>query len=103
MQQHLVIKIPHRLGQAEAVSRLKTGLSGAQAKFGQLFSSQKVEWTGSRLQFELSVLAQSVTGSIDVFDDFVRLELELPWLLAKIAERLQPLIRKEATLLLEKK
>jgi len=31
------------------------------------------------------------------------LEVFLPWLLAKLAETLQPLIRKEAVLLLEKK
>jgi hypothetical protein len=33
----------------------------------------------------------------------VRLEVVLPWLLAKIAEKVQPLIRKEGTLMLEKK
>jgi hypothetical protein len=33
----------------------------------------------------------------------VRLEVMLPWLLAKVAETIQPLIRKEGTLLLEKK
>jgi hypothetical protein len=43
------------------------------------------------------------SGSIDVAEDYVRLEVFLPWLLAKVAETLQPLIRKEGTLLLEKK
>jgi hypothetical protein len=38
-----------------------------------------------------------------VLDDHVRLEVVLPWLLAKVAETIQPLIRKEGTLLLEKK
>jgi hypothetical protein len=33
----------------------------------------------------------------------VRLEVVLPWLLAKVAETIQPLIRKEGTLMLEKK
>lgn len=64
---------------------------------------QEQTWTGNRLRFRLSALAQSVGGTIDVFDDHVRLELVLPWLLAAIAETIQPLIRKEAMLLLEKK
>ncbi len=30
-------------------------------------------------------------------------EIVLPWLLAKLAEKIQPLIRREGTLLLDKK
>jgi hypothetical protein len=33
----------------------------------------------------------------------VNLEVFLPWLLAKIADAIRPLVRKEGTLLLEKK
>jgi len=40
---------------------------------------------------------------IDVADDHVRLEVTLPWLLAKIAEKFTPAIRKEGVLMLEKK
>ena len=43
------------------------------------------------------------TGRIDIAEDHVRLEVTLPWLLAKFAEKLTPAIRKEATLMLEKK
>jgi len=103
MSKPLVVTIPHRLGQDEATRRLKTGLGSAQAKFGHLFSVQEETWTGNRLQFRLRALAQSVSGTIDVLDDHVRLEVVLPWLLAKIAASLQPLISKEGTLLLEKK
>jgi hypothetical protein len=103
MPKPLIVSIPHHLGQEEALRRLRYGFASAQAKFGQFFSVHEQTWTGNRLQFNLSALGQSVSGSIDVFDDQVRLELVLPWLLATIAERLQPLIRKEATVLLEKK
>jgi Putative polyhydroxyalkanoic acid system protein (PHA_gran_rgn) len=103
MSKPLVVTIPHRLGQQEAITRLKAGLSAAEAKFGQFISLQEETWTDNRLQFRLSALAQSVSGSIDVFDDFVRLEVVLPWLLAAIAQTIQPLLRKEGTLLLEKK
>jgi hypothetical protein len=99
----LVIMIPHRIGQEEAIRRLKEGFDAAQTKFGQFFSMQEQAWVGNRLQFRLSALAQSITGTIEVFDDQVRLELVLPWLLAVIAETIQPLIRKEGMLLLEKK
>jgi hypothetical protein len=99
----LVVTIPHSLGQNQAISRLKDGLAEIQARFGQFFTVQEETWTGNRLQFRLAALAQSVSGTIDVFDDHVRLEIVLPWLLAKIAEKIQPLIRREGTLLLDKK
>ncbi len=103
MSQPLVITIPHELGRAEAVARLQSGFNAVEAKFGQVITFQEQVWTGSHMQFRLTALTQSVSGTIDVFDDRVRLEVVLPWLLAKIVERIQPLIHKEATLLLEKK
>jgi hypothetical protein len=60
-------------------------------------------WTGDHLCFQVSALGRSAGGSIDVAEDYVRLEVFLPWLLAKLVGAIQPLIRKEATLLLEKK
>ena len=51
----------------------------------------------------VSALGQSASGSTDVADDHVRLEVFLPWFLAKLVGTIQPLIRKEGTLLLEKK
>jgi Putative polyhydroxyalkanoic acid system protein (PHA_gran_rgn) len=103
MSAPLVISIPHRLGKQEALRRLREGLGGASSSFSHLFSIQEQTWTGDHLQFRVSALGQSASGSIDVADDYVKLEVFLPWLLAKLAESLQPLIRKEGALLLEKK
>jgi hypothetical protein len=36
-------------------------------------------------------------------EDAMRIEVSLPWLLAKAAKQLLPILRKEATLLLVKK
>ena len=55
------------------------------------------------MQFRVTALTQTASGTIDVLEDHVRLEVVLPWLLAKVAETIQPLIRKEGTLMLEKK
>jgi hypothetical protein len=103
MTKPLVVTIPHRLGQDEAVRRLKSGVRSVQEKFGQFFTLQEETWTDNRLQFRITALAQTASGTIDVRDDHVRLELVLPWLLAKVAATIQPLIHKEGTLMLEKK
>jgi hypothetical protein len=103
MSKPLVVTISHRLGQDEAVRRLKSGVRSTQEKFGQFFTLQEETWTDNHLQFRVTALAQTASGTIDVRNDHVRLEVVLPWLLAKVAETIQSLIRKEGTLLLEKK
>jgi hypothetical protein len=46
---------------------------------------------------------RAVSEWFNLADDHVRLEVFLPWFLAKLVGTIQPLIRKEGTLLLEKK
>jgi hypothetical protein len=99
----LVVSISHRLGRDEAVRRMKSGLGRARTGFGNLMSIEEEVWNGDSLAFRLRALGQSASGTIDVREDHVRLEVSLPWLLAKLSERLIPAIRKEGTLLLEKK
>ena len=103
MSAPLVVSIPHRLGKDEAVRRLKTGLGQARTSFGHLMSVDEEVWNGDRLTFRMRALGQAASGTIDVTEDHLRLEVALPWLLAKLSERLVPAIRKEGTLLLEKK
>ncbi|HEY1978506.1 MAG TPA: polyhydroxyalkanoic acid system family protein [Xanthobacteraceae bacterium] len=103
MSKPFLVSIPHRLGKDEAVRRLKAGLGTAQANYKHLFTVQEETWIGDRLQFRISALAQTVSGTIDVADDQVHLQVFLPWLLSKLAAAIQPLVRKEGTLLLEKK
>ena len=103
MSKPFVVSIPHRLGKDEALRRLKAGLGTAQANYKHLFTVEEETWIGDRLQFRISALAQTVSGTIDVADDQVHLQVFLPWLLSKLAAAIQPLVRKEGTLLLEKK
>ena len=56
-------------------------------------------WRGDRPSLRVRSLGQSASAIIDVLDDSLRLEVNLPWLLAKFVERVVPTIRREATLL----
>ncbi len=103
MSKPFVVSIPHRLGKDEAVRRLKSGLGHARANYASLFTVQEEAWNGDHLDFRIAALGQAASGSIDVGEDQVTLQVFLPWLLAKLAEAIQPLVRKEGTLLLEKK
>jgi hypothetical protein len=103
MSKPLIVSIPHRLGREEATRRIRSGLTAARTNYSSLLTMHEETWNEDRLVFNLSALGQSAAGTIDVADDHVRLEVTLPWLLAKVAERFTPAIRKEGTLMLEKK
>jgi hypothetical protein len=103
MSKPVVVSIPHRLGKEEALARLKSGFTRARTNFGYLLTVEDEAWSGDHLQFRVRALGQVAGGTIDVAEDHVRLEVTLPWLLAAFAEKITPAIRKEGTLLLEKK
>jgi hypothetical protein len=103
MTRPLVVSIPHHLGREEAVRRIKSGLATARGNYSAFLNIHEETWIGDRLIFNMSALGQNAAGLIDFADDHVRLEVTLPWLLAKLAEKFTPAIRKEGTLMLEKK
>lgn len=94
--------VGHRLGKVEAVRRLKKGFARIQGNLGLIAVAQET-WEGDTLRFRMRALGQTAAASIEVLEDALRIEVSLPWLLAKAAKRLLPILRKEATLLLEKK
>jgi hypothetical protein len=99
----LTVSIPHRLGREEALRRLKKGLDRVNTDFGSFIAVDEATWSGDRVAFRVRALGQASSGTIEVFESHLQLEVTLPWLLAKLADRFVPAIRKEATLLLEKK
>ena len=103
MSDTVTVVIPHRLGKVEAVRRLKDGFARTHGQLGTMITVDQQIWEGDTLHFRMRALGQRAEGTINVLDEALRVELSLPGLLAKAAERLLPILRKQATLLLEKK
>ncbi len=103
MSEPLVVTIPHRLGKAEAARRIKDGIARAKGEFAHLVRIDNDVWEGDRLSFAASALGQHAHGFIDVYESGVRLEVTLPWLLARFAHAVQRVVGQRGTLLLEKK
>ena len=99
----VTISVPHKLGREEALRRLKSGLSRMANNLGGVIKIEQEVWSGDRLTFQMQGLGQSAAGTIDVRDDSLLIAVTLPWLLAKIADQFIPKLKREATLLLEKK
>jgi putative polyhydroxyalkanoic acid system protein len=101
MSQPIIVTLPHRLGKAEALRRLQSSFSNAQSSGAGLFVF-KNQWSDDHLDFRASLLGQSTTGTVDVAEDHVRLEVQLPWLLSMLANKAKALVEKQGKLMLEK-
>ena len=101
MSKPLIVSIPHSLGKAEALRRLKSGMARATANIPLLkFDNQT--WTGDRMAFRARALGQVASGTVDVGEDSVRLEVQLPWVLAMLANKAKALVEKQGQRMLEK-
>ncbi|MDF2812826.1 MAG: polyhydroxyalkanoic acid synthase [Microvirga sp.] len=103
MSKPLIVSIPHNLGKAEAARRLQGGLGSVKSQFGDRIASIDEHWTGDRMAFHIGVMGQAIDGHLDVMEDQVLVEVKLPWILAVVAEKAKNFIRRQGTLLLEKK
>ena len=103
MSETVTVIVGHRLGKVEAVRRLKEGFARTNGHLGPMIAMEQATWEGDTLLFRMRALGQTAAARIEVLEDALHIEVSLPWLLAKVAKRLLPVLRKEATLLLEKK
>jgi hypothetical protein len=103
MSEPLVVSIPHRLGKEEAIRRLKSGLERATQAAASVVHVEQQRWIDNRLSFKFSALQQHASGVIEVEQDFVRVEVSLPWLLARMANGIKDTIAQRGARLLEKK
>ena len=103
MPEPFVVTISHRLGKDEALRRIKDGLGRAKTEFAWLLALEEEVWTGDRLSYRVAALGQRAFGTLVVYEQAVRLEVTLPWLLARFAHAVQRVIAAKGQLMLEKK
>ncbi len=103
MTKPLIVSIPHNLGKQEATRRLQTGVTQMKSQFGDKIATIDEKWAGDRMDFRVGAMGQTIHGFLDVMEDHVRVEVQLPWILAMVAEKAKTFIQKQGTLMLEKK
>lgn len=106
MARPVTVTIPHALGKDEARRRIEEGFGRLRQQMtsgmGAMLSFQE-RWEGDRLHFEGGGLGQKMTGRLDVRADAVEIQVDLPEILAAIAEKITGKLKTEGQKLLEKK
>ncbi|HEX2474802.1 MAG TPA: polyhydroxyalkanoic acid system family protein [Lacipirellulaceae bacterium] len=106
MARPVTVNIPHKLGKQEARRRIEEGFGRLRQQMTSGIAGMvafQERWEGDRLHFEGSGLGQKMTGRLDVLPDSVRVELDLPEILAAMADLITGRLQKEGQKLLEKK
>jgi hypothetical protein len=98
MGQTIVVNVPHNLGKVEAKRRIQEGFgSMQQLKDGGLpgvFSFEK-RWDGDQFHFEAGGLGQKISAMLEIVEDSVKINIEVPNLLAGIAEVIKGAVTKQ--------
>jgi hypothetical protein len=103
MSKAITMSIPHDLGRAEARRRIDDGFASFSQHMGAVAGALKKSWAGDRLSFSFAALGQTISGTIDVEDAAIKLEVLLPGMLGMLANKVKGRLKKEGQLMLEKK
>jgi hypothetical protein len=106
MGRPVTVNLPHSLGKDEARRRIEAGFGNVRQQMtagagGMLSINER--WEGDILHLEGGALGQKLRGRLEVLADTVRIELDLPEMLAMVAERITGTLKREGQKLLEKK
>lgn len=103
MAKTVTISLPHDLTQAEARARLEKGLAEFRTSHASRLGQVQERWTDNTLDFDLHAAGQQITGKLDVLPHEVKLAVNLPWMLALLAQRFTKQVETEGRKMLEKK
>jgi hypothetical protein len=96
----IVVTVPHRLGKAEAIRRIRTRIDEARARDAAKFKIAEENWDDDGLTFRIALLGLPVTGTIEVGDEQARAEVRLSWYQSHIVKSAEAFIREEGARLL---
>jgi hypothetical protein len=102
MSQPLVVSSPYGLDRLEARRRLDSGIGRLRSELDILLSGLDYHWKGDTLNFVGSAMRQRITGRIEVLDDVVRVESDLPWIMQLLRDTVAKRVRGRSVKLLEK-
>ncbi|TCD16516.1 polyhydroxyalkanoic acid system family protein [Oricola cellulosilytica] len=102
MAKPVTVTISHELGRAEAAQRIRNGFDKVGDGLGFAVKLNQ-RWEDDTLHFGARTMGQAIDGTVVVEDEQVTITVVLPGLLAGMADKIMGSIRKQSTILLEKK
>ena len=92
MTKSIVVTVPHNLGLAEAKKRVNERIELLRSTYVDKLAHSEMNWEGDTANLRVVALGQTATGRVDVTGDAMRIEVELPWMLAMLSGKVEGLL-----------
>jgi hypothetical protein len=102
MPEPLIVSIPHKLGRQEAKRRLDSGISRIGPELAGMVSTLDYNCDGDDLNFRAVAMWQTITGRVEVLEEAVRIEIDLPWMMRLLGDTILKQVRGRGIAMLEK-
>lgn len=103
MSEKITVNVPHKLSKEAAHAKIDSGFAKVQEQIGGKGVAVDQSWDGDVMNFTAGAMGQKLTGRLTVDDKNVHIEVDLPWLLAKLGGTVKEKLAQGTKLLLEKK
>lgn len=99
---NLTVSLPHQLSRAEAKQRVEELIGRLPQEYGAFVNKFEKRWDGDTMSFTMSASGVSVSGTVEVDDRAVKVDIPLPWPLSMFAANMQQALEHEGQKLLTK-
>src|ERR1700730_12530407 len=89
MSNSIVVTVPHNLGAEEAKRRIAEQLEHLRRDYIDKLAYSEANWTGTTADLRVVAFGQTVTGKVCVMRDSLRIEVQLPGILAALTCKIQ--------------
>ncbi|MFO1102609.1 MAG: polyhydroxyalkanoic acid system family protein [Methylocystis sp.] len=96
MPNAITITVPHKLGVEAAKARISEQLTKMQRAYVDKVAHSEVTWAGDVATVRVAALGQTATAQIAVLNDLLRIDIQLPWVLAALSGKVQQVIARNA-------
>jgi hypothetical protein len=86
------VDVKHQLGAEEARRRVHEGVDALKEKYAEKLSIVTIVWSDMHADIKITAMGHALTGAMDFLPDCVRVSLELPLMLALLAEKAKGMI-----------
>ncbi|MGD9543297.1 MAG: polyhydroxyalkanoic acid system family protein [Methylocystis sp.] len=97
MSNAITVTVPHTLSVEAAKARISEQLTKMQREYIDKVAHSEVTWAGDVATVRVSALGQAASAQITVLKDLLRIDVQLPWLLAALSGTVQQVISRNAS------
>ncbi len=96
MSNSIVITVPHRLGSEEAKRRIAERIELLRRDYIDKLAYSEANWNGNTANLRVVAFGQTATAQLYVMNDALRIEVQLPWILAALTGKIQGVLKTNA-------